>query len=143
MVKKGNPDQIKELKDLTRPELLFMNRQRGSGTRIFVDHLLKQQGIEPSSIKGYDREATTHTSVAAAVAQGSADAGAGVLSAANALGLDFIPLGQEHYDFLTARSSLKDERVSQFIKCLRSDEFRQELEARGGYILEDLGNILE
>ncbi len=143
MVKRGNPDQITGIADLTRPDVLFMNRQRGSGTRIFVDHLLAQNGIDPTAIRGYDREATTHTSVAAAVAQGSAQVGAGVLSAANALDLDFIPLGQERYDFLVARESLSDERIIRFLVCLQSDEFSRELTARGGYILEDLGKILE
>ena len=143
MVKRGNPDQITGIADLTRPDVLFMNRQRGSGTRFFVDHLLAQNGIDPTAIRGYDREATTHTSVAAAVAQGSAQVGAGVLSAANALDLDFIPLGQERYDFLVARESLSDERIIRFLVCLQSDEFSRELTARGGYILEDLGKILE
>ena len=143
MVKRGNPDHIMTLADLTRPDVLFMNRQRGSGTRIFVDHLLKVNGIEPATVRGYDREATTHTSVAAAVAQGSAQVGAGVLSAANALGLDFIPLGQEHYDFLVARASLSDDRIIRFLDCLKSEEFNQELTRRGGYILEDLGKVLE
>lgn len=143
MVKPGNPDHIEGIQDLTRGDVLFMNRQRGSGTRIFVDHLLSEKGIDPTQIRGYDREATTHTSVAAAVAQGSASAGAGVLSAANALDLDFIPLGQEHYDFLVARESLSDDRIVRFIDCLKSEEFSQALEQRGGYILNDLGRILE
>lgn len=143
MVKKGNPDNMKGLVDLTRDGVIFMNRQRGSGTRIFVDHLLKEAGIDPSAITGYDREATTHTSVAAAVAQGSATAGAGVYSAAMALGLDFIPLGQEHYDFLVARGSLDDPRILEFIRHLTSEEFKTELIKRGGYTLEDLGMILE
>ncbi len=143
MVKKGNPDNIQGLSDLTRDGIVFMNRQRGSGTRIFVDHLLDKEGIDPQAINGYDREATTHTSVAAAVAESGAAAGAGVFSAARALGLDFIPLGQEHYDFLVARESLEDPRIEEFIRHLKSLEFKDELERRGGYILEDLGSILE
>lgn len=143
MVKKGNPDDIQGLSDLTREGVIFMNRQRGSGTRIFMDHLLKEQGIDPSAISGYEREATTHTSVAAAVAEGGATVGAGVYSAAQALGLDFIPLGQEQYDFLAARDSLDDPRILEFIRHLTSVEFQTELEQRGGYILEDLGAILE
>lgn len=143
MVKKGNPQNIQGLADLTRDGVIFMNRQRGSGTRIFVDHLLREEGIDPAAITGYEREATTHTSVAAAVAEGTATAGAGVYSAAQALGLDFIPLGQEHYDFLVARDSLTDPRIREFIGHLTSEEFRSELTRRGGYILEDLGTILE
>ncbi|MFB0958480.1 MAG: molybdopterin biosynthesis protein [Clostridiaceae bacterium] len=143
MVKKGNPDGIHSIHDLTRPDVLFMNRQRGSGTRIFVDHLLRQEAINPEQIQGYEREATTHTTVAAAVAQGNATAGAGVLSAALALNLDFIPLGQEHYDFLVARDNLEDERIQAFLGYLRSDSFRLEVEERGGFLTVVLGMILE
>lgn len=143
MVKKGNPAGIKGIQDLTRDDVIFMNRQRGSGTRIFVDHLLKGEQIDPATINGYEREATTHTTVAAAVAEGNATAGAGVLSAALALGLDFIPLGQEHYDFLVARENLQDPRVQTFINNLTSEEFNDKLTKRGGYLLEDLGTIME
>ncbi len=143
MVKKGNPAGIRDIHDLTREDVIFMNRQRGSGTRIFVDHLLRREGIEADAINGYEREATTHTTVAAAVAEGTATAGAGVLSAALALGLDFIPLGQEHYDFLVARENLSDPRVQTFITHLTSEEFYDKLTHRGGYLLEDLGTILE
>lgn len=143
MVKKGNPANIQRIQDLTRDDVIFMNRQRGSGTRIFVDHLLKGEGIDPTTINGYEREATTHTTVAAAVAEGNATAGAGVLSAALALDLDFIPLGQEHYDFLVARENLEDPRVQTFINNLTSEEFSDKLTKRGGYLLEDLGTILE
>ncbi len=143
MVKPGNPLGITGIADLARADVLFMNRQRGSGTRIFVDHLLKGAGLDPASVRGYDREATTHTTVAAAVAEGAADCGAGVLSAALALGLDFIPLGQEHYDFLVSRANLADERIGRFRDCLVSAEFSDRLTLRGGYVLEDLGAILE
>lgn len=143
MVKPGNPLGIKCLTDLTREDVLFMNRQRGSGTRIFIDHLLRQAGLDPSGIKGYGREAVTHTGVAAAVAEGTASVGAGVLSAARAMGLDFLPLGQEHYDFLVRRDNLSDERVTRFLECLRSEAFQEKLRQRGGYILDDVGSIVE
>ncbi|PKK39300.1 Molybdopterin biosynthesis protein MoeA / Periplasmic molybdate-binding domain protein [Clostridiaceae bacterium JG1575] len=142
MVPKGNPQGIQGIADLTRPGVRFINRQRGSGTRIFLDDRLRAAKIDAAAIQGYDREATTHTTVAAAVKEGSATCGAGVLSAARALDLDFIPLGEESYDFLVAKADLDDERVQKFIASLQSESFQNALRARGGYRLEDLGEVI-
>ena len=91
MVKKGNPLGIKGIEDL--PRCRYVNRQRGAGTRLLFDYKLKSLGIQPSGIEGYTREAATHMAVAAAIQGGSADTGMGVLSAAKAMDLDFIPVG--------------------------------------------------
>ena len=99
MVKKGNPLGINGIKDLAGGKVRYVNRQRGAGTRVLFDYQLKQADIEPDAIKGYDREMATHMAVAAAVASDSGDAGMGVLSAAQAMGLDFIPVGVEEYVF--------------------------------------------
>ena len=93
MVQKGNPLSIRGVEDL--PRVSYVNRQRGAGTRVLLDYKLKQAGIDPESIKGYDREAATHMAVAAAIQGGSADAGMGIASAAAAMGLDFIEVGPE------------------------------------------------
>ena len=95
MVKKGNPLDINEIKDLAREGVRYVNRQRGAGTRVLLDYKLKEQGISADDIYGYDREMATHMAVAAAVASESADAGMGVLSAANAMGLDFMEVAYE------------------------------------------------
>ena len=92
MVAPGNPLDITALDDLLRSDVRFVNRQRGSGTRVLLDYHLGQLGIEPASVPGYGREEYSHLAVAAAVSGGSANAGLGILSAARALGLDFVPL---------------------------------------------------
>lgn len=143
MVKRGNPENIKGLKDIAEKKLSYINRQKGSGTRVLLDYLLKKEGIEAVSIYGYTREEYTHTAVAATVAAQSAQAGLGILSAAKIYELDFIPLYSEQYDFLVAESALSDERVKSFLEVLNSDIFKQRLERMGGYTFESIGQIVE
>ena len=100
IVAKGNPSRIEGIADLTRDGIVFVNRQRGSGTRILLDYLLKKMGIDGSRIDGYGREEFTHLLVAAAVKSGRADAGLGIRAAARALDLDFIPIEHERYDLI-------------------------------------------
>ena len=140
MVPPGNPQNITCIEDL--PGKDFINRQRGAGTRLLLDYRLKQAGINPTHIKGYDREATTHMAVASAVAAGSAQVGLGVQSAATALGLDFIELGKEEYDFALLQSSLDLEHVQAFISVLKSPELKTRLSQLGGYGFEDTGDIM-
>ena len=140
IVKKGNPLDIKTVNDLVG--VSYINRQRGAGTRVLFDYLLKKEGIEPDSIKGYDREGATHMAVAAAIAGDSADAGMGILSAAKALNLDFIPVGNEEYDFAVPVKYLKLPHVQKFIEVLRSDVFKAKLEELGGYSADNIGKIV-
>lgn len=142
MVKKGNPKQIKDFKDLAREDVQFVNRQKGAGTRILLDYKLSQNGISPENISGYQREMTTHMSVAAAVESGSADAGLGVLSAAKAMNLDFIPVGEEEYDFAVPLQYLKQPMIELFIDILKSEKFAKELKDLGGYSLVSTGEII-
>lgn len=142
MVKRGNPKAIKDFKDLTREDIQFVNRQRGAGTRILLEYILSQKGISADNIFGYEREMTTHMAVAAAVSSGSADVGLGVLSAAKAMNLDFIPVGNEEYDFAIPVSYLKLPMIELFIDTLKSAEFAKELELLGGYTLESAGEIV-
>jgi putative molybdopterin biosynthesis protein len=142
MVKKGNPKDIKDFKDLTREDVQFVNRQRGAGTRILLEYNLGQKGISAEDIIGYEREMTTHMAVAAAVYSGSADTGLGVLSAAKAMNLDFIPVGNEEYDFAVPVSYLKLPMIELFIEMLKSEEFAKELESLGGYSLERAGEVV-
>lgn len=143
MVAPGNPMGLRDLDDIIRTGARYVNRQRGAGTRILCDWLLKQAGREPSQVNGYTREELTHTAVAAQIAAGTADAGLGIYSAAKLYGLDFIPVCQEQYDLLALRSALDTPVVKAFLSVLGSEAFRQRLEALGGYELRHPGRIRE
>ena len=140
IVEKGNPLGINTVSDLVGKR--YINRQRGAGTRVLFDYLLKKEGIETDRIKGYDREGATHMAVAAAIQGGSADAGMGILSAAKALGLDFIPVGNEEYDFAIPVKYLELPHVQKFISVLKSDLFKAKLEELGGYSADNIGKIV-
>lgn len=133
MVAKGNPKGIFSVDDLKKKDVAFVNRQKGSGTRILLDYLLKKNTIEGKEIRGYDRDMTTHMAVAAAVDSGTADVGVGVLSAAKAMDLDFIPIGFEEYDFAIPEKYLETDMIKHFIQILRSEEFEKILKELGGY----------
>lgn len=140
MVKKGNPLNIRSIEDLKK--VRFVNRQRGAGTRMLLDFCLKERGIMPEEIRGYDREAATHMAVAALVAGESADAGLGIRSAALAMKLDFIEVGQEEYDFAVPEKYLELPYIQAFIQILKSEEFHQKLQELGGYTWERAGEIV-
>ncbi|MGC4116623.1 MAG: molybdopterin biosynthesis protein [Myxococcales bacterium] len=133
LVPKGNPKGLRAFEDLAREDVLFVNRQRGSGTRVLLDHELAKRGIASKQIKGYEREEFTHAAVAVAVLSGAADAGLGVLAAAKALGLDFVPVAEERYDLIVPVDLLADPRVEQVLELLGTVEFRQALRKLGGY----------
>jgi putative molybdopterin biosynthesis protein len=141
LVARGNPRSITALKDLSGG-VRFVNRQPGSGTRVLLDYELNRSGIEPQSIQGYEREEFTHMSVAVAVASGLADAGLGVRAAAQALGLDFIPVASEQYDLLFLRSFLESERGAQLFSILTSQSFKDAVAALGGYDSREAGKVL-
>lgn len=141
IVAKGNPLGITGIEDLTRVQ--YVNRQRGAGTRVLLDYMLSRAGIPKEAVRGYDAEAATHMAVAAQVAGGEADCGMGVYSAAHAMGLDFIPVGEEEYDFVMRKDSLEMPEVKCFLKLLGSETFRKKLDELGGYALEDPVRIVE
>ena len=142
LVRRGNPKGIHNLKELTRHDVMFINRQPGSGTRVLLDFELKRLGMEPQAVRGYEREEFTHMAVGVAVVSGLADVGLGVRSAANALGLDFIPVGKEQYDLLFLRSFFESEKGEKLLEVIRSAGFRQAVEALGGYDARSSGEIL-
>jgi putative molybdopterin biosynthesis protein len=139
LVAKGNPKGVHGLEDLVRPDLTFVNRQRGSGTRVLLDYELARKGLQAGQVRGYRHEETTHAAVAVAVASGVADAGLGVLAAAKALGLDFVPVGEERYDLVIPLDLLEDKRIVALLELLSSAELREALEALGGYDLRETG----
>jgi putative molybdopterin biosynthesis protein len=139
IIQKGNPLNIKGIEDLTRCR--YVNRQRGAGTRVLFDYKLKLGGIDPSLISGYEREAATHMAVAALVASNSADAGMGILAAANALGLEFLAIGEEEYDFAVPVKYLDLPEMISFIGVLKSEELHRRMEQIGGYQYNLAGEI--
>lgn len=141
MVAKGNPLGISSMKDLQKSGLRYVNRQKGSGTRILLDYLCKKENLDTTSIYGYEREEFTHTSVAAQIASGSADAGLGIYSAAMLYDLDFVPICTEQYDLLIPDYAWDTPMVQELLSILKSDAFRERLEQLGGYTLEHPGTI--
>ena len=117
----------------------FINRQKGSGTRMLLDFELKRAGIDPSSVRGYGREATTHLAVALAVKCGEADAGMGVYSAAKVFGLRFIPVAQERYELVIRKSNMDDPRITALCDAIASPAFREILDRLGGYDTKETG----
>jgi len=140
IVAPGNPPGANGIEDVARLGLRYVNRQRGAGTRMLLDHELAQRGIEPEAIEGYRREEHTHLAVAAAVAAGRADCGLGVLAAARAFGLDFVPVAKEPYDLVLLKGSIEDELLAPLWALLDSDDFRRAVNDLGGYDTAETGD---
>ena len=138
----GNPKGIGALEDLVREDVVFLNRQRGSGTRLLLDYKLRELDMEAEDIRGYDREEYTHLAVAAAVAGGRADVGLGILSAANAMGLDFVPLLSEQYDLVIPLEHYESEAVQFVLGIIRGKAFRDGVDALGGYETLAMGQVV-
>jgi len=141
IVRPGNPKEIRSLADLMRDDLTFVNRQGGSGTRVLLDYHLQKEGLDEDGIEGYDREEFTHMAVAVQVASGGADVGLGILAAARALGLDFVPVATERYDLCIPERFLDDPRVVALLKILNTGEFREVVAALGGYDVTEMGRV--
>ena len=139
MVAAGNPLGIQKFADISQEGLRYVNRQKGSGTRILADFLCKQDNLDMDAIYGYDREELTHNSVAVQIASGSADAGMGIYSAAKLYGLDFIPICIEEYDLLIPEAVWDTPQVQQMIATLKSDAFKETILAMGGYTVDHPG----
>src|SRR6202522_1735463 len=139
LVAPGNPLGIAGIKDLTRPGLRYVNRQRGAGTRVLLDHELGKLGMDPGAIEGYPREEPTHLAVAAAIAVGRADAGLGVMAAAKPFGLGFVPVTTEPYDLVIAPGALDSPQLAPLWSLLRSDHFQSAVTDLGGYSAKEMG----
>ncbi|TET98742.1 MAG: molybdopterin biosynthesis protein [Anaerolineales bacterium] len=138
----GNPKSITGLDDLGRPDLAYVNRQRGAGTRILLDYQLEQLGIEPASVRGYQHEEHTHLAVAAAVASGRADCGLGIHAAAAALDLDFLPLFQERYDLIIPKEHHESAKLMPLLQLLGDPEFQRTVVSLPGYSTDSMGEII-
>ena len=142
IVAPGNPKSIQGVNDLARPDVSFVNRQRGAGTRILTDYRLAKAGIDPKDVNGYAAEEFTHMAVAAAVATGGADCGTGIFAAAKALGLGFAPLAHERYDLCIPTAHLDDPRIAALLAVVRSDGFSQAVQGLGGYETTLTGQVM-
>ena len=142
IVPPGNPKGIHDLEDLPRPDLVFVNRQRGAGTRVLLDYHLKLRQIDARRIGGYDRQEYTHLAVAAAVASGAADCGLGILAAARALGMDFLPLFDERYDLVIPLEYYESALLQPLLDLVRDPQFARSVEALGGYGVAQMGQEL-
>lgn len=143
LVLKGNPKNIKDFKDLVRDDVIFVNRQSGSGTRLLTDKCLKELRIDSNNIKGYEHEEYTHMGVASAVLTGVADTGLAILASAKALNLDFIPVARERYDLLITRKTFESEMMQCLMEIIMKDnEFKETVKNLGGYDISDMGKII-
>jgi putative molybdopterin biosynthesis protein len=142
MVAKSNPKNILEIKDLVREDIRYINRQKGSGTRVLLDYLLKETDINPATIQGYNQEEFTHLMVASAVANNRADAGLGIFSAARAFELDFIPLIKERYDLIIPEKYINHRGIIKILEIMKTNHFKEQVAQLGGYDLSECGNIL-
>ena len=142
LVPKGNPKDINSFSDLSRDDVKIVNRIRGSGTRQILDYHLKKNNLEINEIKGYTDEAHTHLNLAAAVASGFADVGLGILTAARASDLDYIPVIRERLDLIIPRKFMSSNLVENLFKTVNSEAFKKEVEALGGYDTQLTGEII-
>jgi putative molybdopterin biosynthesis protein len=141
IVARGNPKRLHGAADLARRGVRFVNRQRGSGTRLLIDQLLREAAIDPASVRGYADEEFTHVAVAATIAAKRADAGVGVRAAAARFGLDFVPLEREHYWLAVPRRLLRDARVARLLAALRGDSLRRMARKLTGYDTAGAGEL--
>ena len=140
IVSPGNPNNIQGLEDLTRPGLRFINRNRGSGTRLWLDEQLTHMRIPPDQVPGYSDEAYTHTEVAIAIQQGHAEIGLGIRAAAASQHLGFIPLFHERFDLVISHEQLLQKQLAPLFDTFYSSEYRHRVESLGGYDISHIGD---
>jgi putative molybdopterin biosynthesis protein len=137
-----NPFDIKGFGDLAKRGVKIVNRQKGSGTRVLLDHHLTQLKIAPSGLKGYEREVYTHFEVGLSILSKEADAGVATIAVAKLLGLPFIPIARESFDMILEQRTFFHKGIQAFIETLNSREFRQRVERIGAYDFKESGKIL-
>lgn len=142
LVQKDNPLSIKAFQDLTKKPVIFVNRQKGSGTRVFLDHHLTQDGIDQEKIKGYDNEVYTHLEVGLAVLSQKANVGIATASIAKLLDLTFEPVTRESFDMILSKDTFFKKEVQALMGILCGDDFRTQVKNMGGYDFKDSGKII-
>jgi molybdate-binding protein/DNA-binding transcriptional regulator YhcF (GntR family) len=142
IVAKGNPKNILGIEDLKRPEITFSNRQKGSGTRVWLDYKLRELGIMPSMIKGYDVENATHLAVAMSILHGNADVGLGIQASAVSCNLDFIPVTVEKFGLVIPMTNYRSKLFEPLLKIIQSTEFKKIVNEMGGYDTKGTGTTV-
>ncbi len=142
VIKKGNPLHIRGIQDLTRPEVRYINRQKGAGTRLLLDYLLNREHIDSSVINGYSREEYTHLAVAASVKNDACDTGLAIYGSAKVMDLDFIPIEVERYDLCILPDLLSQQQLEALLEAIHSPLFRSRVKDFGGYDLDQSGMIM-
>jgi putative molybdopterin biosynthesis protein len=137
-----NPFQIRGFEDLTQKGIRFVNRQKGSGTRVLLDQHLKRLQISPAKINGYGKEVYTHFEVALSILSKEADVGVATVAVSKLLGLPFIPITQESFDMILDQSTFFEKGVQAFMEVLSSQEFRNRVERLGSYDFKNSGKVL-
>ena len=142
LVPRGNPNGMKSIRDLARPKLRFINRQSGSGTRIYLDQELARAHLNHKKILGYDTEVSTHLEVGLRILQGAADVGLATRTTAQLLGLDFLSLTRERFDLLVRKERFFTYGIQTLLGIVGSREFRDRVGALGGYDVTESGRII-
>jgi putative molybdopterin biosynthesis protein len=138
----GNPRKLQTIADLGRRGIRFVNRQRGSGTRVFTDEALAKAGVETAAVVGYRDEVSTHWAVGLRVLRAEADAGVAARAVATALSLGFVPLTREPFDLVIPKDTFFQPPIQALLEAIRSERFRRGLERFGGYDWGQTGRIL-
>jgi len=139
---RGNPFKVRGIEDLPKKGVRFINRQKGSGTRLLIDQKLKEKGLSPDQIKGYENEVNTHFEVGLSILNGTANAGITSIAVSRLLGLDFIPLTRERFDMVMDQRTFFGKSSQAFIELLHSGEFRDRVQKVGGYDPSESGRVL-
>jgi putative molybdopterin biosynthesis protein len=142
VVAKKNPYHIQGFEDLTKKGVRFINRQKGAGTRVLLDHHLRRLKISPSQISGYEREVYTHFEVGLSILSKEADVGIATMVVSQLLGIPFIPITRENFDMLMGQSTFFEKGIQAFIEVLNSKDFRNRVEGLGNYDFKQSGKIL-
>jgi putative molybdopterin biosynthesis protein len=142
LVAPKNPFHVRGFEDLTQKGVKFINRQKGSGTRVLLDHHLKRLQVTPSKINGYEKEVYTHFEVGLSILSKEADVGIGTIAVSKLLGLPFIPITQESFDMILDQSTFFEKGIQAFIEILNSQEFRNRVERLGSYDFKNSGKVL-
>ena len=142
-VMEGNPKNIQDFSDLTRADVRMINREKGSGIRIFIDEMCKKLDLDTDKLNGYEDIAASHMIAATNVLRGSADVAIGNEKVARQMdGIQFIPLKQESYDIVFRKKDLKRKEFQDLLDIIRSDEFKKEAETMSGYDVSEMGKQL-
>ncbi|MGG0717329.1 helix-turn-helix transcriptional regulator [Robertmurraya massiliosenegalensis] len=142
IIAKGNPKEIKNFHDLTRKDITFVNRQKGSGTRFLLDSSLANEKIDPSSIRGYENEEWNHLSTASYISRGIADVGLGIRSAAEQLDLDFIPVTNEQFDLVLRWNKKNELALQHLLDVIQLTSFKESIRSLKGYNTQEFGKII-